>query len=282
MALDGRRERNVNAGEQRADPVSSQVSDARAAPAGTTSQSASEIEDDGWVITAPTQKEHASAKGKTGRIYLQEASPKNKSSNNASGSRRVWLEPTSSEERLDGDELDELTLPMEGTRASLKQAEKESPASIPATPLSENDVFHSAVSLPTVQVDGRDTDSMPAIVESRAHREEPTDQDRERAFRIFGGDETSVQKAQAATILGDVTLTGTRTRKAFMDLFNWTGFSILAAMRDMCGKLVLKAETQQVDRILMSLSERWCECNPNHGFKAIGMFTIITSGAQLT
>jgi Sec7-like guanine-nucleotide exchange factor len=25
-----------------------------------------------------------------------------------------------------------------------------------------------------------------------------------------------------------------------------------------------------VDRILMSLSERWCECNPNHGFKATG------------
>jgi Sec7-like guanine-nucleotide exchange factor len=55
-----------------------------------------------------------------------------------------------------------------------------------------------------------------------------------------------------------------------MDLFDWSGFSILAAMRDMCGKLVLKAETQQVDRILMSLSERWCECNPSHGFKQVG------------
>jgi hypothetical protein len=281
MGLDGRRDRNVNAGEQRADQLSSQASDARAAPAGSISQSASEVEDDGWVITAPAQTEHASAKGKTGRIYLQEASPKDQSKK-TSGSRRVWLEPTSSEERLDGDELDELTLPLEGTRASQKQVQKESPASIPATPLSENDVFHSAVSLPSVQVDGRDTDSMPAAVESRAHHEEPTDQDRERAFRIFGGDETSVQKAQAATILGDVTLTGTRTRKAFMDLFNWTGFSILAAMRDMCGKLVLKAETQQVDRILMSLSERWCECNPNHGFKAIGTFSMVTCGAQLT
>jgi Sec7-like guanine-nucleotide exchange factor len=41
-------------------------------------------------------------------------------------------------------------------------------------------------------------------------------------------------------------------------------------MRDMCSKIVLKAETQQVDRILMSLSERWCESNPNHGFKAVG------------
>jgi Sec7-like guanine-nucleotide exchange factor len=133
-------------------------------------------------------------------------------------------------------------------------------------------VFHSATSLPIVQVENRDADTMPAIVEDRSMHTEPTDADRERAFQIFNGDDSSIQKAQAATVLGDVTLGGTRTRKAFMDLFDWTGFNILGAMRDMCGKLVLKAETQQVDRILMSLSERWCECNPNHGFKAVGEF----------
>jgi Sec7-like guanine-nucleotide exchange factor len=131
-------------------------------------------------------------------------------------------------------------------------------------------VFHSATSLPIVQVESRDSDTMPAIVEDRSMHTEPTDADRERAFQIFNGDDSTILKAQAATILGDVTLSGTRTRKAFMDLFDWTGFNILGAMRDMCGKLVLKAETQQVDRILMSLSERWCECNPNHGFKAVG------------
>src|SRR5204863_3919991 len=29
------------------------------------------------------------------------------------------------------------------------------------------------------------------------------------------------------------------------------------------------AESQQVDRILDAFAKRWCECNPNHGFKAI-------------
>ena len=83
-------------------------------------------------------------------------------------------------------------------------------------------------------------------------------------------------KSQAAAILGDITLSSARIRRAFVDLFDWTGFTILAAMRDMCGKLVLKAETQQVDRILMSLSERWCECNPSHGFKEVGQcFSLI-------
>lgn len=99
---------------------------------------------------------------------------------------------------------------------------------------------------------------------------EPTDAERERAFQIYSGDDSSSLKAQAAALLGDVTLSSTRMRKAFMDLFDWTGMNILAAMRDLCGKIILKAETQQVDRILMSLSERWCECNSSHGFKAVG------------
>ena len=270
FGADGRRDPNDNAGDKRADLL-----DARSAPTGSTSQSASEVEEDGWVITAPTHKEHASTK--TERVWLEHTSREEQPGKKAKGrSRRVWLEPTSSEEKLAGGDEDDLALPMEGARASQKHFEKEPPSSVlVSTPSSENEIFHSATSLPTVQVDGRDTDSMPAIIESRAQHEEPTDADRERALRIFGGDETSVQKAQAATILGDVSITSTRTRKAFMDLFNWTGFSILAAMRDMCGKLVLKAETQQVDRILMSLSERWCECNPNHGFKAIGMSSTI-------
>jgi hypothetical protein len=279
VGADSRHDRNVNDGEKRGDLLTAQSTDARAARTGSASQSASEVEDEGWVITAPTHKEHASAKSRTKHVWLDHTSPEEKTGKNASGrSRRVWLEPTSSEERLAGDDVDDIALPLEGARESQKPLEKDLRDSAPtiATPLSENDVFHSATSLPTVQVDSRDTDNMPAIIETRTQHEEPTDADRERAFRIFGGDETSVQKAQAATILGDVTLTGTRTREAFMDLFNWSGFSILAAMRDMCGKLVLKAETQQVDRILMSLSQRWCECNPNHGFKAIGMSSMST------
>jgi hypothetical protein len=214
---------------------------------GSASQSASEVEmeEEGWVLTQPPKRGLGTSSDLT-----RDASP---------AAKRVWLDTTTGE-----DGSDDLKLPLEGARSSQKSLIDTN------SPISPNDVFHSATSLPIVQVESRDSDTMPAIVEDRSMHTEPTDADRERAFQIFNGDDSTILKAQAATILGDVTLSGTRTRKAFMDLFDWTGFNILGAMRDMCGKLVLKAETQQVDRILMSLSERWCECNPNHGFKAVG------------
>ncbi|KAJ4321866.1 hypothetical protein N0V94_002699 [Neodidymelliopsis sp. IMI 364377] len=218
---------------------------------GPTTRSPSALDDEGWVVTATVQDE------KTTRGRSPSA-------------RRVWLDTTVAEETpVDGP--DSLQLPLEGARSSPQPLEKSAPASPDVTsPSSPNDVFHSATSLPIVQIETRDSDStMPSIVEDRSTHPEPTNADRDRALKIFNGNESALLKSQAAAVLGDVTLSSSRTRKAFMDLFDWSGFTILAAMRDMCGKLVLKAETQQVDRILMSLSERWCECNPNHGFKEV-------------
>jgi hypothetical protein len=216
---------------------------------GSVSQSASEVEDEGWVITESREEVHRSNK----------KSP---------AAKRVWLDTTLPDTL--GDTTDDLELPLEGARSSQQSLDKPSPVSLEATPLSPDEVFHSATSLPIVQIESRDSDTMPAIVEDRSTHTEPTDAERERAFQIYSGDDSSKLKAEAAAMLGDVTLSSTRTRKAFMDLFDWTGFNILAAMRDLCGKIILKAETQQVDRILMSLSERWCECNSSHGFKAVG------------
>ncbi|KAF2794999.1 hypothetical protein K505DRAFT_360605 [Melanomma pulvis-pyrius CBS 109.77] len=244
------RDRQPSVGDKRAAMLSPETADAGAAPTTGTSpsQSASEVEDEGWVITAPAKAQQTSGRQKS-----------------ASRSKRVWLEPTSSEENLD--EAGHMALPLEGANSSQKPSEKTSPTSA-ETPSS--DVFHSASSLPVVHVENHESesDNMPAIIEHRTHETEPTEADRTRARMIFTGDDPS-GKAQAATILGDVTVASTRMRKAYMELFDWSGFNILSAMRDLCGKLVLRAETQQVDRILMSLSERWCECNPNHGFKAM-------------
>ncbi|CAO2656341.1 Nn.00g051440.m01.CDS01 [Neocucurbitaria sp. VM-36] len=245
---EGRNDRKVTA-DRRSERLSPNT---HATPgSASASPSASEVEDEGWVITEPTKKEHKSI-GKT-----------------SAAAKRVWLDTTLPEDKL-GDTTDDLKLPLEGARSSQQSLDKPSPITPDATsPTSPNDVFHSATSLPIVQVESRESDTMPAIVEDHTLHNEPTDADRERAFQIYNGNDSSILKAQAAAVLGDVSLTSTRTRKAFMDLFDWTGFSILAAMRDLCGKLVLKAETQQVDRILMSLSERWCECNSSHGFKAV-------------
>ena len=228
------------------------------ARASTPSQSASEVEmeDDGWILTAASPRKDQTSNRKT--------SP--------GRSRRVWLEPTSSEERLADGETDDLTLPLEGARSVPNPpSEKELPTSPPEIgPTPADGIARPAASLPTLQIETQDSEIMPAILEHRVQDPEPSHAERERALRIFSGDDPSVHKGTAAAVLGDVTAAATRIRKAFMDLFEWTGLNVLAAMRDLCGKLVLRAETQQVDRILMSLSDRWCECNPNHGFKAIG------------
>lgn len=202
-------------------------------------------DEDGWVITPDAKPRRVSSGGKA---------------------RRVWLEPTSSEEKLDQG----LSLPMEGAKQPTEKA--------PATPDIADDTtpssaatYHSASSLPVVQVESRESVDMPARIERTVTDEtEPTEADMDRAVKLFLDEDTSVRKDQVATILGDVTPAGARVRKAYVTLFDWSNISILAAMRDLCGKLVLKAETQQVDRILMALSERWCECNPNHGFKSTG------------
>jgi hypothetical protein len=255
------RERKASVGDKRAEMLDPETASPGVAPpvAGTSpsqSASASEVEDEAWVLSSHAQAGQASGRKKS-----------------ASRSKRVWLEPTSSEENLD--DAEHMALPLEGAPSSQKLFEKESPTSAETpTPLSE--VFHSATSLPVVNVESHESesDSMPAIIQRRPQKEdkdddEPTEADRTRARMIFTGDDPA-GKAQAATILGDVSVASKRIRKAYFELFDWSGFNILSAMRDLCGKLVLKAETQQVDRILMSLSTRWCNCNPNHGFKAMG------------
>lgn len=93
---------------------------------------------------------------------------------------------------------------------------------------------------------------------------------RQQAQRLFDGDEELVDKATAAAWLGDSGPERTQVRKAYMELFDWTNLDILCSLRGFCGKLILKGETQQVDRVLDAFSTRWCECNPNHGFKATG------------
>lgn len=98
----------------------------------------------------------------------------------------------------------------------------------------------------------------------------PSAADREKARQLFDDPDEVVENEPAAW-LGD--LDRAMIRKAYMELFNWTNMDILAALRSLCTKMALKGETQQVDRVLDALSTRWCECNPNHGFKAVGMYT---------
>ena len=96
----------------------------------------------------------------------------------------------------------------------------------------------------------------------------PTEEDRRHAKLLFDGDETVTPKSMAAAWLGEPGPERARARRAYMEQFKWQNLNILAALRDLCGRLYLKGESQQVDRILDAFSARWCSCNPLHGFKA--------------
>lgn len=67
-------------------------------------------------------------------------------------------------------------------------------------------------------------------------------------------------------------------RKAYMYLFNFSNASIMLGLRRVCENIFMKAESQQLDRIMGEYSERWIECNPNHGFKNVSVvYTIAYS-----
>ncbi|EPS44631.1 hypothetical protein H072_1402 [Dactylellina haptotyla CBS 200.50] len=106
----------------------------------------------------------------------------------------------------------------------------------------------------------------------------PSPEEKETARKLFEGDEDFLPKSKAAAFLGEAGAPSGRIRTAYMAMFDWTSMNILAAFRGLCEKLVLKAETQQVDRIVSAVAKRWCECNPNHGFKTVDVvYTMLYS-----
>ncbi|OGM45962.1 Sec7 domain protein [Aspergillus bombycis] len=95
---------------------------------------------------------------------------------------------------------------------------------------------------------------------------QPGDPEKEQAQKLYNNQDQVVGNEPAAAWLGDPDRA--TIRKSYMEFFDWSNMNILAALRSLCTRLILKGETQQVDRVLDAFSIRWCECNPNHGFKA--------------
>ncbi|KAK5724125.1 hypothetical protein LTR17_013600 [Elasticomyces elasticus] len=133
-------------------------------------------------------------------------------------------------------------------------------------------VYHSTTSLPlpSVQIEG-----IPRKSEDTQHTRDTSAafvndgvEYRERARKIYDGDEEDVTKGEAASWLGEGNTLSRKTLQAYMQLFDFSGMNFLSALRMLCGKILLRGETQQFDRIVAALTERWCECNLNHGFKA--------------
>lgn len=211
--------------------------------------------DDDWVILSP----RSPLSSKPANTNTSK-SPKDKAD------RKMWLDPSSSEESLT--EKPKLTLPGEVASTNGRTSRSGS----------TDTAYKSATSLPIVQIEGQEhNDSSSQTKHEQATSTDqapdpsvPTQDDRDRALMIYNGDEDFIQKEKAAAWMGDADAVKARTLVAYMELYNFANMSILTGMRNLCGRLILRAESQQVDRILDAFAQRWCQCNPNHGFKVPG------------
>lgn len=136
--------------------------------------------------------------------------------------------------------------------------------------VSEASHYQTASNTPVIETEEPqaidDEDTMDGPGEAVEDGATPTD--REQAQKLFDSQDQVVGNEPAAAWLGDPDRA--TIREAYMRLFNWSNLNILAALRNLCQRLILKGETQQVDRVLDAFSCRWCDCNPSHGFKATG------------
>ncbi|KAI8283538.1 PH and SEC7 domain-containing protein [Colletotrichum sp. SAR11_57] len=159
-----------------------------------------------------------------------------------------------------------LILPIEGTRSASRTSGS-----------TTTDYKSAASAAPSVRVEPDNSPKVLGTFESMNAKPldepefvvgDPTDDDRQKAQKIFDGNEDFIQKEKAAAWMGEEGPIRQRTLRAYMDLYDFTNKSILQSLRLICERLVFRAETQQVDRILVAFSKRWCDCNTNHGFKA--------------
>lgn len=180
-------------------------------------------------------------------------------------SDRVWLEPTSSEE--DVNKSTKLSPPLEAAPDSTRASESST-----SDYKSTSSRLPSSAIEPSLEVPAMTIEAEHVVGKPRVDATNPSKQDRQQAKRLYDGDEEGVTKDKAAAWLGDGGAESARVLRAYVELFDWRNLNILASLRDLCGRLLLKGETQQVDRILDAFSIRWCSCNANHGFRATGMY----------
>lgn len=63
----------------------------------------------------------------------------------------------------------------------------------------------------------------------------------------------------------------------YMQYFKMHGQNLVDSFRDLCRKLHLKAESQEIDRIIEAFSARYFECNPTTVFGTAGVIHTITA-----
>ncbi|KAK9894038.1 hypothetical protein P389DRAFT_174035 [Cystobasidium minutum MCA 4210] len=106
----------------------------------------------------------------------------------------------------------------------------------------------------------------------------PVDPDTARSFadRCWNEDETFLKKEKIAEWLGGHGAIRQASLSQYMQRFDFKGLSLEMAFRRLCEKLYLRAETQQIDRILAAFSGWYLEENPDTIFKTKDIVHAVT------
>ncbi|SJX60602.1 uncharacterized protein SRS1_11831 [Sporisorium reilianum f. sp. reilianum] len=89
---------------------------------------------------------------------------------------------------------------------------------------------------------------------------------KELATKCWDEDPGFLKREKIAEWLGGLGLVNRAARSYYFANFDFSGLRLDVAFRRLCDKLFLRAETQQIDRILAAFSQRYYECNPDSVF----------------
>ncbi|KAK4509587.1 uncharacterized protein ATC70_007940 [Mucor velutinosus] len=81
--------------------------------------------------------------------------------------------------------------------------------------------------------------------------------------RLWNEDVTLCAKEEIAEFLGSPKSSRPKVLMLYMNNFDFANQRLDAAFRTLCAKLYLKAESQQLDRIIEAFAKRYYECNPD-------------------
>ncbi|KAG6334214.1 hypothetical protein ID866_4872 [Astraeus odoratus] len=99
---------------------------------------------------------------------------------------------------------------------------------------------------------------------------------KELAARCYREDEEFLSKDKIAEWLGGNGRLNKIALRYYMDYYDFTGLRLDNAFRRLCAKLYLKAETQQVDRILEEFSRRFWDCNGSRLYASANVVHAVT------
>lgn len=103
---------------------------------------------------------------------------------------------------------------------------------------------------------------------------------RQLASEFIDGDITHIPTDKVAMFLGGPRQVNSAALRYYMQYFDMRAVKLDQAFRDLCAKLHLKAESQEIDRIIEGFSARYYDCNPSTVLGTPGVVHTVT-GAML-